>query len=117
MGQQYLTIEEFNQLLQKWNGKKIEISKKELEDQDKTIMELESISYEKNTRRMDEYEPMHALILNGSGKVMTDMEHSQELPSSYYEIPLEDSTLYQFDDTQFSLITDRGTYTIEKSQE
>ncbi|MDC3417400.1 hypothetical protein [Aquibacillus salsiterrae] len=114
MEQQYLTIEEFNQLLQEWNGETIKISKQELDDQDNTIMKLHSISYENNTRRVDEYEPRHALILNGAGTVETDQQSNQPLPSAYYEIPLEDSTLYKYDHSQFSLITDRGKYTIKR---
>ncbi|MCT2535243.1 hypothetical protein NC661_21170 [Aquibacillus koreensis] len=110
---QYLSVEEFNELLQKWSGEKINIFKHELEDDDRTLMELDSISYIKDTRRLDDYEPMHALLLNGKGNIETDKEGFQPLPSDYYEIPLEESTLYQFDQSQFSLITERGTYTIE----
>ena len=111
--QQYLTVEEFNELLQKWNGQTIRISKHELDDNDDTLLKLESISYSKDTRRIDDYEPMHSLLLNGSGKIQTDTNEYQPLPESYYEIPLEDSTLYQYNDEQFFLITDRGTYKIE----
>jgi hypothetical protein len=113
MKQQYLSVEEFNELLQQWNGKTIRISKQEIDDRDDTLLELNSISFSKDTRRIDDYEPKHALQLNGSGKILTDENEFQPLPSSHYEIPLEDSTLYQFDESQFSLITDRATYTIE----
>lgn len=110
---QYLSVEEFNNMLQQWNGETIKISKSEIDDKDNTVMELNSISYTKNTRRIDDYEPKHALILNGSGKVEIDKNEYEPLPSAYYEIPLEDSTLYQYDESQFSLINDRGSYTIE----
>ncbi|MRH45031.1 hypothetical protein GH741_20520 [Aquibacillus halophilus] len=113
MAQQFLSVEEFNQLLQEWNGEKIKISKHELEDDDSTMMELNSFSFSRDTRRIDDYEPLHALHLKGPGEIQTDENELQPLPSSYYEIPLEDSTLYQYDETKFSLITDRGTYTIE----
>ncbi|MBM7572765.1 hypothetical protein [Aquibacillus albus] len=113
MKQQYLSVEEFNELLQQWNGEKIRISKRELHDYDDTLMELNSISYSRDTRRIDDYEPMHALQLNGPGKIHTDGQDFQQLPSAHYEIPLEDSTLYQFNESKFSLITDRATYTIE----
>ncbi|UOR13097.1 hypothetical protein [Halobacillus amylolyticus] len=113
MSHEYLSVEEFNELLHKWSGEKIKISKQELDDHDETLMELNSISYSRNTRRMDEYEPMHALQLNGAGKIQTEAADPQTLPSAFYEIPLEDTTLYQFDDSRFSLITDRGIYTIE----
>ncbi|WP_226035143.1 hypothetical protein [Aquibacillus saliphilus] len=113
MTQQYLSVEEFNQLLQKWNGKKIKISKHELKDYDNTLMELNSISYSKDTRRIDGYQSMHSLKLNGPGETQNAENEFEPLPASFYEIPLEDSTLYQYNESQFSLITDRGTYTIE----
>ncbi|WP_407272111.1 hypothetical protein [Radiobacillus sp. PE A8.2] len=117
MTEQYLSVEQFNEMLQQWHGKKIKISKDELDDHDETILELNSISYTKNTRRIDDYEPMNSIVFNGTGKIQTDDSQLQPLPSSYYEIPLEDSTLYQYDESQFSLITDRGNYTIELANE
>ncbi|WP_077622927.1 hypothetical protein [Sediminibacillus massiliensis] len=117
MTQRYLSVEEFNELLQQWNGKTIQISKRELNDQDSMLIELNSISYSKDTRRIDDYEPMHTLQLNGPGLIETGDEQFQPIPSSYYEIPLEDSTLYQYSDSQFTLVTDRGTYTIEIATE
>ncbi|SDJ85673.1 hypothetical protein [Sediminibacillus albus] len=117
MAQQLLTIEEFNKLLQQWNGKMIKVSKQELDDYDESVLQLHSVSYGRNTRRIDDYQPMHTLQLNGDGKMLTDAESSQPLPDQLYEIPIEDSTLYQFDESQFSLTTDRGTYTIEIASE
>lgn len=114
MDVQFLTIEEFNDLLQQWNGETIKISKHELDDLDETLMTLQDISYERNTRRIDDYEPMHALHLNGTGRIETDADNAQPLPSSVYEIPLEDNSLYEFDGEQFLLSTSRGVYKIEK---
>src|SRR5699024_11176819 len=65
------------------------------------------------TRRIDDYEAMHALQLNGSGKIHTDVNDLKPLPEALYEIPLEDSTLYEFDGETFLLSTDRGIYKIE----
>ncbi|ARI75706.1 hypothetical protein [Halobacillus mangrovi] len=113
MNERTLTIEEFNDLLQQWSGKTIRITKHELRDQDTVIMNLDHIDYSRDTRRIDDYEPMHALHLHGTGRTETDLENFQPVPSSYYEIPLEDTTQYQFNDTHFSLVTDRGTYTIQ----
>ncbi|TFJ91995.1 hypothetical protein [Lentibacillus salicampi] len=110
----FLTVEEFNDLLQRWNGETIKISKHELDDLDQTLMTLQDITYERNTRRLDDYEPMHALQLNGTGTTETDADDAQPLPSSVYEIPLEDNSLYEFDGQQFLLSTSRGVYKIEK---
>ncbi|ALX49576.1 hypothetical protein [Lentibacillus amyloliquefaciens] len=114
MDVQFLTIEEFNELLQQWHGQSIKISKHELDDLDETLMTLQDTSYERNTRRIDDYEPMHALQLNGTGTMKTDAIDAQPLPLSVYEIPLEDNTLYEFDGQQFLLSTSRGVYKIEK---
>ncbi|SFD70082.1 hypothetical protein SAMN05216238_103211 [Lentibacillus persicus] len=115
MDVQFLTVEEFNELLQQWHGEVIKISKHELDDLDETSMVLQDTSYARNTRRLDDYEPMHALNLNGEGTMKTDAASSQPLPSSVYEIPLEDNTLYEFDGQHFLVSTSRGVYKIEKA--
>ncbi len=113
MNSQNLSVEQFNQLIQQWNGKTIRITKQELGDLDTIIMKLDEISYSKDTSRIDDYVPMHSIHFNGTGTTETDVQQVQLLPSSYYEIPLEDSTQYQYDQDRFSLVTERGTYTIE----
>ncbi|WP_269410697.1 hypothetical protein [Lentibacillus daqui] len=117
MTEQNLSIEAFNEQLQQWTGKTIKISKQELLDDDATIMNLQQVTYETNTQRIDDYQPMHTLQLNGTGHIENEAHDMQPLPSSQYEIPLEDSSRYQFDGSRFSLTTDRGTYTIEKLYE
>ncbi|GGB46549.1 hypothetical protein F3157_10845 [Virgibacillus dakarensis] len=109
----FLSVEEFNQLLHQWNGQTIKVSKHELNDFDETLLELQDISYSTNTRRIDDYEAKHALQLNGSGSIITDTNDLQSLPSSLYEIPLEDNTLYEFDGSRFLVSTSRGVYKIE----
>lgn len=113
MEQRFLSIEEFNTLLSEWNGRPIKISKHELDDVDETLLELNTISYAKDTRRIDDYQPMHALHLNGTGQIQSEDNNTQPLPEALYEIPLEDTSLYEFDGTCFLLSTDRGVYKIE----
>jgi hypothetical protein len=108
----FLSVEEFNQLLNQWNGQSIKVSKHEMNDLDETLMDLEHISYANNTRRIDDYEAKHALQLNGSGNIIDDTNDLQSLPASSYEIPLEDNTLYAFDGSRFLLRTSRGVYQI-----
>ncbi|WP_099159118.1 hypothetical protein [Virgibacillus ndiopensis] len=117
MDQHFLSIEELHALLNQWNGQKIKVTKLELDDVDETLMELQNISYSKNTRRIDDYVPMHALQLNGTGRIQTDAANlqPQDLPLSLYEIPLEDSSLYEFDGSKFLLSTARGVYKIERA--
>lgn len=113
MDQHFLTIEQFNDLLKQWNGKNIKISKVEMDDYDETLMQLQNISYETNRGSIDDYEPIHSLKLIGDGKIQTDTGNYQDLPSSMYEIPLQDSTLYEFDGTEFLISTDRGVYKVK----
>jgi hypothetical protein len=113
VSEQYLSIEEFNDLIKEWHGKTVRIAKQELDDFDETVMELTNVSYETNTGKIDDYVPKHALQLNGTGLIENEMNEKQPLPSSLYEIPLEESSLYQFDGERFALITDRAIYTIQ----
>ena len=110
----FLSIEQFNELLQKWNEAEIKISKLEMNDLDEIVMQLEKVSYKNETPTIDGYEPIHTLQLSGQGAIQTENNDSQPLPSSLYEIPLEDDTLYEFDGTTFLISTDRGVYKIER---
>lgn len=74
---------------------------------------LNLISYQKDTKRIDGYKPIHSLELHGVGIIQTDASQLQPLPKSFFEIPLEDSTLYHYDNAKFSILTHRGAYTIE----
>lgn len=114
MEHDFLAIEEFNALIQQWSGRTIKITKHEINDIDQTVMHLQSISYDQNTSGIDDYIPKHSLLLNGDGQVetMTAMNNGP-LPSSNYEIPLEDSSLYEFNGEKFLITTDRGVYKIE----
>ncbi|SDL96121.1 hypothetical protein [Sediminibacillus halophilus] len=113
MAQHFLSIEEFNQLLQQWNGNAIKVTKQEIGDYDETVLRLNTVSYDTDTRRIDDYQAKHKLLLNGGGTMLTAAANAQPLPNQVYEIPIEDSTLFQYDDDRFSLTTDRGSYTIE----
>ncbi|WP_152657797.1 hypothetical protein [Oceanobacillus sp. CFH 90083] len=110
----FLSIEEFDALIQQWNGKRIKITKHEIDDIDQTIINLQSISYDQNIRRIDSYIPKHSLLLNGDGQIeiLTAMDN-EPLPSSNYEIPLQEDSLYEFNGKKFFITTDRGVYKIE----
>jgi len=112
----FLTIEEFNDLLQQWNKDTVKISKVEINDYDEIIMQLQQISYENEVPTIDGYEPIHTLQLSGTGTIQTENNMSQPLPSSMYEIPLENNSLYEFDGETFIISTDRGVYKIERIQ-
>lgn len=114
MKQGFLSIEEFNTFIQQWSGRMIKITKHEINDIDQTVMNLQSVSYDQNTRRIDDYVPRHSLLLNGDGQIETLSAMSNvPLPSPNYEIPLEDNSLYEFNGKKFFITTDRGVYKIE----
>lgn len=108
-----LSIEEFNDQLQRWSGQRIRIVKEELDDLDETLLELEDVSYAKGSSN-DDYIPRYALQLKGSGVVGTTMNNYEELPSESFEIPLEEDTIYEFDGKRFFISTSRGDYMIQQ---
>lgn len=113
MEQHFLTIEQFDELLKQWNGNSVKVLKYEMDDLDETVLDLSSISYSTDTRDIDGYEAMHTLNLNGDGQIQTVASQFQPLPSALYEIPLEDSSLYEFDGNRFIISTNRAVYKIE----
>ena len=114
MDHEFLSVEEFNVLLQQWSGRTIKITKHELDDVDQTVLNLQNISYDQNLRRIDDYVPKHSLLLHGDGQIETLTTMSNvSLPSSNYEIPLQDDSLYEFNGETFVLTTNRGVYKIE----
>lgn len=114
MDHQFLSVEEFNSRIQQWSGRTVKITKHEMDDVDQIMLNLQNISYDRNTRRIDDYVPMHSLQLIGEGHIETLASMStQPLPSPNYEIPLQDSTMYEFDGERFFITTERGVYKIE----
>ncbi|MBP2078780.1 hypothetical protein [Oceanobacillus polygoni] len=114
MDHEFLSVEEFNTFIQQWSGRTIKVTKHEMDDIDQTVLHLQSISYDQNLRRIDDYVPKHSLLLNGDGQIGTLTTMSNvPLPSSNYEIPLQDNSLYEFNGETFVITTDRGVYKIE----
>jgi len=110
---EFLSIEAFNEKLQQWRGKQIKVSKLELHDLDEVTISLDSVTYEKNDMRLDDYEGLYTLQLNGDGTIQTGTSNAQPLPSALYEIPLEADALQEFNGEQFIVSTTRGVYKIE----
>lgn len=115
MKQEHLQIEEFNELLQQWNGQQIKIVKREMDDTDEILLDLKGISFTKS-ESIDDYIPRYSLQLNGSGVIETTMNNYEALPSETFEIPLEEEATYEFDGTRFTISSSRGIYTIERNQ-
>ncbi|WP_217588685.1 hypothetical protein [Lentibacillus saliphilus] len=111
MDPQFLSVDAFNELINQWSGEQIVIKKIEMDDVDVIRLELDRISYAKETGGWDHYIPKYALHLNGYGETFTT-DDFQALPNMTYEIPLEDTSLYEFDGNTFLISTDRGVYQI-----
>jgi len=111
----FLPIEKFNEKLEQWQGKEIKISKVELNDLDEVYLVLDRITYDKETRRLDDYVPLYSIELHGSGLIETDFGE-QPLPEAAYEVPLNSQTLFEFEDGVFIISTDRGAYKIERAE-
>lgn len=117
MEQTLLSIEDFNKLLKQWEGNYLKITKYEKNGHHETLLKLNKVSYEKKTRRIDDYEAQYTLQLNGAGKVRISKDDFEPLPNSLFEIPLEDNTQFKYYGSRFALNTDRGVYTIEIAPE
>src|SRR5699024_11142745 len=113
MDKLFLTIDELNALLNKWVGQYIRITKHEINDRDETVIDLKSISYNKNHDTIDDYQSKYTMHLNGEGHMMTEQNTVRPLPENQYDIPLDDGALYEFDESEFIISTKRGIYQIE----
>ena len=86
-----LSLEQFNEMLRQWSGRRIKVTKHEMNDLDEALINLNQVSYAKQ-QSLDGYIPRYALHLNGPGMI---------------------ETLYEFDGSRFILSTSRGVYTLE----
>lgn len=111
--EQNLSIEEFNDVLKKWSGESIKIMKQEIDDQDEIMMDLSNISFETNSRRIDDYLAKHTLHLYGDGKVKTEDARYEPLPDSQFEVPIYDGSTFMYDGSRLYVQTERGNYIIE----
>lgn len=116
MSAEFMTIEEFNERLQAWNGKEIKVSKVELNDFDEVNLKLNRTTYDSASYRLDDYEPKYEMELKGEGVIDTEAAGSQPLPDNTYEIPLDDDTIFERDGGQLMITTSRGVYKIELAQ-
>lgn len=112
MNEGLLTLEEFNNMLRQWSGRRVKVTKHEMDDLDEAMIDLNAVSYAKQ-QSLDGYVPRYALHLNGDGMIGTHANQYEELPGDVFEIPLEENALYEFDGTRFILSTSRGVYTLE----
>lgn len=112
MEEKFLVIKELDTLLRKWTGHQIKIIKTEKKDVDEINMMLDSISYNKDSDRPDNYEALYTLQLNGEGVIDTDVLSAEPLPEPEYEIDLGTKALYEYEDEEIIISTERAVYKI-----
>jgi len=108
--------EEINALissLKAWDGSQVLISKEENGDRDQTIMKLDKISLADHGDTIDDYVSPLSLQLEGNGRaIMSDTE--VPMPSSTYDIPIDELYDAHFDGMRLYMSTGRGSYTISR---
>lgn len=106
-------IETLTEALNAWDGQQILISKEENGDQDQTVMRLNEVSLNERGQTIDGYVSPVSLLLEGDGRaVMEDTD--VPMPSSSYDIPVNEIYDAHFDGLRLYVSTNRGSYTISR---
>lgn len=103
--------------LERHTQQPIHIAKWEQEDRDEVRLELDTVEI-RNTKHFDleEYASDEAILLTGSGKVITDDGTELPLPLETFEIPLAGYWEANEQDGRLVIITDRARYTISSGR-
>ncbi|WP_054956917.1 hypothetical protein [Paenibacillus dakarensis] len=105
-------LEQVSEWLKSHTNQNILIEKKEQDDLDQVRLLLEFIGYRDNDNcSIDDYIACKALLLHGSGVVITD-GHEAPLPDSTFTIPVDNLSRTEVRDKQVTLQNGRGTYTL-----
>ncbi|ANA79521.1 hypothetical protein C7121_10535 [Paenibacillus glucanolyticus] len=107
------SIEEITNWLESKSSHTLHISKEEDKDQDQIELQLERLEHHQHQEpSIDGYGDRSALLLHGSGVVMT-AGHTAPLPTNAYVIGLDGLKAAEIHDNHVVLTTERGTYTIK----
>lgn len=98
--------------LQEQTNRVLLIRKREDRDLDSVRMRLDEVGYRPGDRSIDGYADGPALVLHGSGTVMTDTAEEAPLPQDRYLIPLAGFEVARADGEGIELRTDRASYRI-----
>jgi hypothetical protein len=97
--------------LQGQTNNAIVIQKKEDNDMDKVRLQLEEVGYQPDYKSIDGYTDGTALVLHGSGVIVTDAEEVP-LPDNSYVIPMAGLTVSKASEDGVIIQTDRAHYSI-----
>jgi hypothetical protein len=108
-----LEISKIKSTLESWGDVQVLISKVEMGDVDRTIINLSDLSFETNSPDTDDYLSNQTLQLIGKGYQVTD-NNDIAIPYGAYDIPIENVVDFQNDGDRIHLVTNRASYTISK---
>ena len=98
--------------LQEQTNRVLQIRKREDRDLDRVRIRLEEVGYRPVDRSIDSYRDGPALVLHGSGTILTDTAAEAPLPQDRYLIPLAGCEVVRADGGGIDVRTDRATYSI-----
>ncbi|SMF70197.1 hypothetical protein SAMN05661091_0639 [Paenibacillus uliginis N3/975] len=105
-------LEDVSEWLQSHTNQNLLIQKREQDDLDQARLMLEFIGYQDGDNcSIDDYVACKALLLHGSGVVITD-GHESPLPDSTFTLAVDGLSSVNVEDHQLTLQTGRGAYTI-----
>lgn len=105
-------LEDVSEWLKSHTNQTILIKKREQDDLDEVRLLLEFIGYRNGDNcSVDDYIACKALLLHGSGVIITDNEEAP-LPDSTFTIPVDSLSSTEVKDKQVTLENGRGVYTI-----
>jgi hypothetical protein len=108
-----LDVSNLKSTLESWGNVQVLISKVEMGDVDRTVINLNDLSLESTSRDTDDYLSDQTLQIVGKGyQVMEDTKVS--IPYETYDIPVEAVIDYQNDGDRIHLVTNRASYTITR---
>ncbi|MFC7678477.1 hypothetical protein [Paenibacillus sp. GCM10028914] len=105
-------LEDLSEWLKSHTNQTIMIQKREQDDLDEVRLLLEFIGYQNGDNdSVDDYLACKALLLHGSGVIVTDKQEAP-LPDSTFTIPVDNLSQVKVEDNQVTMENGRGSYTI-----
>ncbi|MFT9846544.1 hypothetical protein [Aneurinibacillus sp. REN35] len=103
---------QIKQLLSRWQGKTLQITKEEDGDTDIITLLLHQVHVEDRPHTGDEYLPSCTVKLEGSGTIQNEDGEQIPIPYESYDIPLEEPINSHPDTEAVHIQTERASYHI-----
>lgn len=109
----HLDVSKLKSTLESWGNVQVLISKVEMGDVDRTVININDLSFQSYGNHTDDYLSEETLQLVGKGyQVMDDTDIP--IPYETYDIPVEGVIDFQNDGDRIHLVTNRASYTLTK---